>query len=332
MSFYQWGGQPAGSIADLITNSKLNANGYNWLTGLAGYEAPQTNAYYSGDGALTFQPTSNPAQINKTFQIKDYLGNLLTSINSDGSLLIKSAAATLGGQTFLNNVVIYGTASIANISGSTGTALPSLIVGGTASINTESVQSLIVNGAASIAGFVNAGSGFVTPATSSLASTDFSGNIIVTGTASIGSYGGRISAPNVGLSSKPLLNFVPVIVATKAVINTNNGGSTLGLSGIAVPTSAVAFMATALFSNAVPSPYTETLTISADNAEANIIGQAFISSTIGNVAGFSIIGPINATVGASPCYVYYTCVSGGGGGSNSYPQLSWTVNGYWEPA
>jgi len=110
----------------------LNANGFNWLTGLSGWEAPQTNAYYQGDGALTFQPTSNPSQINKTLQFKDYLGNLLTHIDSDGKY-VSTASMGVTNQLTVANLIVTGTASV-GLFPAAGANLPSLVVAGTASI------------------------------------------------------------------------------------------------------------------------------------------------------------------------------------------------------
>jgi len=299
VSFYQWGGQPAGSIADLITNSKLNANGYNWLTGLAGYEAPQTNAYYSGDGALTFQPTSNPAQINKTLQFKDYLGNPLAHIDSNGQI-VTTASVGVSNQLTVSNLIVTGTASV-GLFPAAGANMPTLVVNGVASIGALTTT---VPGVASI------------------------NNIFATGTAT---FAGRITAPAVGTSGKALLNYVPV---PRQLTTYGNGSVATGftMAVTSLPSWALAANIRVRTPNALAS--TTSLTLGMLDPPGNTMVQR-IFTPLSNAAPSTVIpgdaqpeisGLITASGGCVNLYFSQT------GTESPTTSVQVSLFGYYEPA
>lgn len=151
MSFHLWGGGASSSTADLITNLALNSQGVSLFHGTAGYEDYLQLGYSGPNPVVNLQPNATIASPINSLQVASVNGNVLSYLRSDGAFGIATAPATLGGTTTLNNVIIYGVASISTIAGSTGTALANLVVTGAASLNT-----LLGTGNASFAANVTA--------------------------------------------------------------------------------------------------------------------------------------------------------------------------------
>jgi len=222
----------------------------------------------------------------------------MPNLNVAGSMNVAGAANFAGATSFqgltgagtasINGLNVAGVASIATLN--FGAA--NIIISGTASINTLVTQSL----------------------------SAFQG-IIVAGTAS---HAGRINAPAVGTSGKPLLNWVPIT----RQLTTYSAGSTAG---------GFFSMAIASLPSWSPTAYVRLLPLSVNSSTTSM--TIALGDGVGNTMQQTQYSVINATIAIGPTELTGLSVASGGciqpflsitGPSQAALQVS--LFGYYEPS